>query len=219
MSALEKHTSLDRTFVSAFFQAEERWEHFFSKSRIAAKKIDYERLEASKLLIYAKALSRGMREAMVRSYGENGVNRLVYGLAKNAGAIDARKILNAHEVLDPISGLVMGKVLLKTIGWSQITFSPECIIEENDENYIICEHNFSFEANCYIDAQLVTNLPICHLSCGYYCGWSEISLKSSLAARELDCLAKGDDRCIIVMAPPYRLFDWIKETKAKYGIK
>ena len=61
--------------------------------------------------------------------------------------------------------------------------------------------------------------PVCLMNAGYSAGWCEVSFGIDLKAEELTCRAKGDERCVFVMAHP-KNFDRLKrEYQEKAGVR
>jgi hypothetical protein len=75
-----------------------------------------------------------------------------------------------------------------------------------DETYFLHYHHpNTFESEVLRDRNKTTDQCACLFSAGYSAGWCSEAFQVEVHAREIRCLAKGDDTCEFVMAPADRL--------------
>ncbi len=117
------------------------------------------------------------------------------------------------------SALSAGPVHFALIGWAFVDIFPESKPSTDENFYLIYEHPFSFEADSFIKAGIKSESPVCHMNCGYSSGWCQVAFGVELAAKEISCRARGDEKCIMVMGHPSRINQYVVEAKEKFGIK
>ena len=80
-----------------------------------------------------------------------------------------------------------------------------------NENYILTyRHPNSFEAEAFLERGKETDRPICFINAGYSAGWCEESFGVPLEARELSCVARGDEHCTFLMTHKDKISQRIK---------
>lgn len=170
------------------------------------------------LLMRAESLAIELQEELRKTFGEAGARQIRYKLAKAAGIRDARMFHERLEVEKPEMKLALGPVHFAHVGWAFVDIFPESAPQPNEDYFLAYDHPFSFEAQSYLDNDLKSDHPVCHMNAGYSCGWCEISFGIDLKAEEISCRAKGDDRCVFVMAHPKNFDRLVREYKEKLGL-
>jgi len=170
------------------------------------------------LLMRAESLAIELQEELRKTFGEAGARQIRYKLAKAAGIRDARMFHERLEVEEPEMKLALGPVHFAHVGWAFVDIFPESAPQPNEDYFLAYDHPFSFEAQSYLDNDLKSDHPVCHMNAGYSCGWCEVSFGIELKAEEISCRAKGDDRCVFVMAHPKNFDRLVREYKEKLGL-
>ncbi|MFP3928532.1 MAG: PAS domain S-box protein [Desulfobacteraceae bacterium] len=172
------------------------------------------------ILVRAASLSKeffDLVSSLYRDRGEPEARGITFGflfdIAHSIGKADARSFFAKMEVSDPIEKLSAGPVHFSHTGWAFVDILPESNPTPDDDYYLIYDHPFSFEAHTWLEKGGPADFPVCVMNAGYSSGWCEESFGVPLVAAEIECRAKGDDRCRFIMAPPSR----IKECIARYG--
>ena len=88
----------------------------------------------------------------------------------------------------------------------------------DDDFFLAYDHPFSFEARAYLDNALKADHPVCFMNAGYSAGWCESSYGIELRSEELTCRARGDERCVFVMAPPKKFREVASAYREKLGV-
>ncbi len=172
------------------------------------------------ILVRAASMSKeffDLVSSLYRDRGEEEARGITLGflfdIAHSIGKADARSFFAKMGVSDPIEKLSAGPVHFSHTGWAFVHILPESDPRPGEAYYLIYDHPFSFEAHTWLERGEPADFPVCAMNAGYSSGWCEESFGTPLVAAEIECRAKGDERCRFIMAPPSR----IKERIAQYG--
>ena len=153
-----------------------------------------------------------------KTFGDAGARQIRYKIARACGHRDAEMFAARLGIEDPLMRLALGPVHFAHVGWASVVMFPESAPQPNEDYFIAYDHPVSFEAAAYLDNGLESKQPVCLMNAGYSAGWCEASFGIELEARELTCRAKGDEKCIFVMAHRKHIDRRVKEYKAQAGI-
>ncbi len=170
------------------------------------------------MLMRTTSMSIELQNELAKTFGDVGADQIRYRLARACGMTDAKMFHERLGVTDPTMRLALGPVHFAHVGWAFVDIFPESAPAPNEDYYLVYDHPFSFEAAAYVDNKKVSNRTVCHMNAGYSSGWCEVSYGVELKAEEISCRAKGDDKCIFVMAHPKHIDRRIRETKERHGI-
>lgn len=151
---------------------------------------------------------RGEKEARTVAFG------FLFDMAHAIGKADARSFYAKMGVSDPIDRLSAGPIHFAHTGWAFVKIFPESHPTPDENYFLIYDHPFSFEANTWMKSGEKTDFSVCIMSAGYSSGWCEESFGIPLVAVEIECRAKGDERCRFLMAPPSRIEKYIEKYSA-----
>lgn len=140
---------------------------------------------------------------------------LLYDVANLLGKEDAKRFLKKLHIKDAKDKLKIGPLHFEYTGWAKVELFPESNLVEGDNFYLRYRHHNSFEADAWISNNETSENGVCIMSAGYSAGWVEECYKTKLVAIEVSCRAAGDEYCEFVMAPPHRIYDYIKEDNYK----
>jgi two-component system, cell cycle sensor histidine kinase and response regulator CckA len=164
------------------------------------------------VLVRAMSLSVHFFEFMKEMYpglteGEalEGAGSALFDMAFAIGRSDARAFCTKLGVSDPIAKLSSGPIHFAHTGWAFVDISSESNAVPNDDYLLTYDHPYSFEADSWLARGGHTSFCTCHMNAGYSSGWCSESFGLDLAAREIQCRARGDETCRFVMAPRHRL--------------
>jgi hypothetical protein len=164
------------------------------------------------VLVRAMSLSVHFFEFMKEMYpglteGEalEGAGSALFDMAFAIGRSDARAFCEKLGVQDPIEKLSSGPIHFAHAGWAFVEIFPESNAVPNDDFFLAYDHPQSFEADSWLARGKLTRFCTCHMNAGYSSGWCSESFGLDLAAREIQCRARGDAACRFVMAPRHRL--------------
>ena len=122
------------------------------------------------------------------------------------------------KVEEPDMKLALGPVHFAHVGWAFVDIFPESAPQPNEDYFLAYDHPYSFEAASFLDNGLKSDHTVCHMNAGYSAGWCEVSFGVELKAEELTCRARGDDKCIFVMAHPKNFDRLAREYRQKLGL-
>jgi predicted hydrocarbon binding protein len=209
---------VDPDSAPLFIKAEEYWDKMFDDFSRNVESGVFNISGMRNIIVSAHSMSVGLREEMAKTYGAEAASRIIYDIARAAGMGDAEDIMREMGIKDPLTALSMGPTRFAQIGWSRVNFFPECHITTDDSCMFVYEHVNSFEADSFLKAGINIKKAVCHMNAGYSSGWIQVVFGLKMAAREIACRAKGDEKCIFVMASPTVLVAKMDEIREKYNI-
>lgn len=206
-------------FAPLFAKAEDIMESFFEKlvrtpeeGRIDISGVRY-------VLMRTDSLSLELQEELRKTFGEAGAQQIRYKLGRAGGMRDARLFADRLGVEDPIMRLALGPVHFAHVGWASVNIYPESAPQPNEDYFLAYDHPYSFEADAYLRNEVASHSPVCFMNAGYSAGWCQVAFGVELKAEELTCRARGDERCVFVMAHPKNFERLKREYREKTGLK
>ena len=121
-------------------------------------------------------------------------------------------------VKDPNLGKIDKTVSSLDQSLAYVDIFPESAPTTDENYFLIYDHPYSFEAASFMKESLEVDRPVCHMNAGYSSGWCQVAFGVDLVAKEISCRAKGDDKCIFVMAHPSKINERVVEMREKYGV-
>jgi PAS domain S-box-containing protein len=176
------------------------------------------------ILVRAASMSVEFFDLVQSLYREQGAsearsvaNNILFDLAHSLGKADEHNFHIRMKVDDPIERLSAGPIQFAYAGWAFVKILPESRPSPDQNYYLIFDHPFSFESNAWLKHTQgkPVEFPVCIMNAGYSSGWCEESFGIPLVSAEVECLAKGDEQCRFIMAPPAR----IEEHLARYFLE
>jgi len=204
-------------FEPLFVAAEDAMAEFFGDLQRRPEEGEITISGVRYLLVRAASMSIQFRNELSGLYGQRTANQIIYNFGRACGIQDAKMFHERLGLTDPAMKLAAGPVHFAHVGWAFVDIFPESAPSPDENYFLIYDHPFSFEADSYVEAGIQSEGSVCYMNAGYSAGWCEISFGVELAAREITCRAKGDDRCIFIMSPPKRLMEYTREYLARYG--
>ena len=202
-----------------FARAEEVVSQFFSQRRDDPTTGTIEIFGERYVLVRAASLSveffdlvRGLYGPGREREGDDFARNILYDLAHAIGRADARNFHAKMGLEDPISRLSAGPVHFAHAGWAFVDISPESRPVPGPGFYLQYDHPFSFESDAWVRGGRAAAFPVCIMNAGYSSGWCSESFGLSLVSAEVECRARGGERCSFVMAAP----DAIEAHVARY---
>lgn len=195
-----------------FDLAEQTVSDYFRNLKMDPSKGTIEINDQRYVLVRASALSKDFLETVQSLYADRGAaeamsigKNFLFDIAHVIGMNDAKNFHNKMNLTDPISKLSAGPVHFAYSGWAFVDILPESNPTPDENFYLIYHHPYSFEADSWSRAGKKTDAAVCIMNSGYSSGWCEASFGIPLTAVEVNCMAKGDDRCTFIMAPPHKI--------------
>ena len=205
-------------FEPLFAQAEQHMAMFFSRFDRVPEKGEVSISGERYVLARAVTFSVQFKEILEQEYGRLAAEKIAYKLGRAAGTKDAEFFMNKLRLERGPEALSAGPVHFAYVGWASVDIFPESAPTTDENYFLIYDHPYSFEANSFIGEGIEVDRPVCHMNAGYSSGWCEVAFGVDLVAKEISCRAKGDDKCLFVMAHPSRINERVVEMQEKYGI-
>jgi son of sevenless-like protein len=158
------------------------------------------------------------KEILEQEYGRLAAEKIAYKLGRAAGTKDSEFFMEKLQLEKGPEALSAGPVHFAYVGWAFVDIFPESAPTTDEDYFLIYDHPYSFEAHSFINEGIEVERPVCHMNAGYSSGWCEVAFGVELVAKEISCRAKGDDKCIFVMAHPSKINERVVEMQEKYGI-
>lgn len=152
------------------------------------------------LLVHAKALAAVRRE-LFEALGPRRAQGLLMRMGfatgrqdadlatKLVGSGDDYDVFNIGPVLHGFEGIVKSTITLADIDWETGSF------------YGTVEMEGSWEAECHLEQFGVGTECACWSIVGHASGYVSQFFKRFIVFREIKCVAKGDDRCVMIARP------------------
>lgn len=205
-------------FAPLFGEAERMMDGFFSDFERRPERGDITIGGVRYLMMRTESLAIELHEELRKTFGEAGARQIRYKIAKACGSRDARMFHKRLGVEDPNMRLALGPVHFAHVGWANVDIFPESAPQPNENYFLVYDHPFSFEARAFLDNGIKADKPVCVMNAGYSTGWCEASYGIDLRAEELTCRARGDEKCVFVMAHPKRFDAAIRDYREKARI-
>ena len=170
------------------------------------------------ILARAATFSVQLQKILEKEYGASAAEKIAYSLGRAAGAQDAEFFMKKLGLSPGHEALSAGPLHFAQIGWAFVDILEESDPRQDEEYFLLYDHPYSFEADSYINENLVASRPICHMNAGYSAGWCEVAFGIDLVAREISCRAKGDPRCRFVMSHPSKIDQYVAAMREKYSL-
>lgn len=206
-------------FEPLFAEAEGIMQSFFGElvrtpeeGRITVSDVRY-------LLMRTDSLSLELQEELRKTFGEAGAQQIRYKLGRACGMRDARLFAERLAVEDPTMRLALGPVHFAHVGWANVDIYPESAPQPNEEYFLVYDHPYSFEADAYLRNDVSSRSSVCFMNAGYSAGWCQVSFGVELKAEEVTCRARGDEKCVFVMAHPKHFERKKREYLEKAGLR
>ncbi|PRQ06197.1 XylR N-terminal domain-containing protein [Enhygromyxa salina] len=197
-----------------FAQAEQIMQGFFTDLERVPERGQIHIQGVRYMLMRTDSMAIELQEELRKTFGETGARQIRYKLAKACGIRDAKLFAERLEIEDPTMRMALGPVHFAHVGWANVNIFEDSAPQPNEDFFLAYDHPYSFEAASYLENEIVSTHPVCHMNAGYSAGWGEASFDIDLKAEELTCRAKGDAQCIFVMAHP-RNFERLRDEFAR----
>jgi len=214
-----KYVKCPESLEPLFVRAEENMATFFKGLNQVPENGEITISGERYVLARAVTFSVQLKEILEQEYGRLAAEKIAYNLGRAAGTKDAEFFMKKLSLEQGPAALSAGPVHFAYVGWAFVDIFPESA-PTTDENYLlIYDHPYSFEANSFIHEGNEVDRPVCHMNAGYSSGWCQVAFGVDLRAKEISCRARGDEKCLFVMAHPSKINERVVEMKEKYGVK
>lgn len=167
------------------------------------------------VLVRCESLYLNWFEAMANSFGEDQAREFLYNTAREIGRSDSADFSARRGVSDGVERLSSGPVHFAHAGWAFVELLDDCAPAMDQSFYLHYYHPNTFESETLSSKGRRVESPACFFSAGYSAGWCSDAFKVEVHAREIRCVARGDEHCEFVMAPASRLDECVRRANAK----
>ena len=213
-----KYVRCPEPFEPLFVEAEKNLAQFFTGLKQAPEKGEITISEERYILARAVTFSVQLKEILEEEYGKLAAEKIVYNLGRAAGTKDAEFFIQKLGLEKGPSALSAGPIHFAHVGWAFVDIFPESAPTTDENYFLIYDHPYSFEAHSFINERIKADRPVCHMNAGYSSGWCQVAFGVELVAKEISCRAKGDEKCIFVMAHKSKINEYVVEMKEQYGL-
>ncbi|MEI8258449.1 MAG: V4R domain-containing protein [Deltaproteobacteria bacterium] len=144
-------------------------------------------------------------DAMADAFGEETARDFIYNTAREIGRSDAADFSRRMKVESGIERLSAGPVHFAHAGWALVNIAGDSAPSPDGSYYLHYHHPNTFESEVLVRREKKVEKPACLFSAGYSAGWCSDAFNVEVHAREVRCIARGDQTCEFIMAPPERL--------------
>ena len=213
-----KYVKCPEPFEPLFVQAEENMAQFFTGLDRAPEKGEINISGERYVLARAETFSVQFKQILEQEYGRLAAEKIAYNLGRAAGTKDAEFFMKRLKLERGPAALSAGPIHFAYVGWAYVDIFPESAPTTDENYFLIYDHPYSFEAASFMKESLKVERPVCHMNAGYSSGWCQVAFGVDLVAKEISCRAKGDDKCIFVMAHPSKINERVVEMREQYGV-
>ncbi|UKN00617.1 hypothetical protein K6119_12845 [Paracrocinitomix mangrovi] len=217
-SNITQTVTTPQAFQEIFLKAEQNVRKYFSDSESIAENGEIKISGERYILVRSAALSYEFLDVFKELYSNKTKeeatqigNNFLFDIAHVLGREDAKDFHKKMKLKEPIERLSAGPVHFAFTGWANVEILPECNPVPNENFYLKYHHHNSFEAQSWIKAGKKSEIPVCTMNSGYSSGWCEESFGIPLTAIEIECEAQGAENCTFIMAPPNRIYEYLKK--------
>lgn len=169
------------------------------------------------VLLRAESFYVSWHTALESCYGEESARELIYETARAIGQADCEAFSARLGVTDGVERLASGPIHFAHAGWALVDVCEDSAPAMDQTYYLHYLHPNTFESEVLKKRGTRAEQPSCVFSAGYSSGWCSHAFEIEVHARELRCVASGDDRCEFVMAPIHRLEEHAARVRAAWS--
>jgi hypothetical protein len=104
-----------------------------------------------------------------------------------------------------VARLASGPVHFAHAGWAFVEIFEDSAPASDDSYFLHYSHPNTFETEVLRARSISSDEGACLFSAGYSAGWCSAAFGIEVDAREIACVARGDERCEFIMAPEDKL--------------
>jgi predicted hydrocarbon binding protein len=157
------------------------------------------------VLVRADSFYLGWFTAMTAVFGRTAAMGFIYNTAREIGRSDCAAFSDKLGLSDGVARLASGPVHFAYAGWAFVEIFEDSSPASDDSYFLHYAHPNTFETEVLRARETASEECACMFSAGYSAGWCTAAFGVEVHAREIRCLARGDDLCEFIMAPEKRL--------------
>ena len=185
--------------------ARERVSDFFSSLSHKPGEGLIELADEPHLLIGYRSLVAAHQD-LAKRFGIAAAQLAFYRLGYEMGSCCCKVISEAYGIEDPLDRLLMGPLFFVKMGWLPYVDFLKAELAPGEEWFLLWETRSHF-AKKFLEFFGKSDQVECFLLAGVSAGWCSEAFGLPLAAREIFCMAKGDQACRFLIAHRTKLFE------------
>jgi hypothetical protein len=198
-------------FEPLFEQADRYVSDLFKEFRHEPSKGAIHLGEQRYVLMRAESVFLALFDHLTQAFGEDQAHEFIYNMARIIGRSDSEAFARDRNVTDPTARLSAGPVHFAYTGWAFVDIFPTSRPSPDGNYFLHYQHPNTFESEVWKRRGKTADKPVCVFSAGYSAGWCSVAYGIEVHAREISCVAHGDDRCEFIMAPYERLDEYARQ--------
>ncbi len=157
------------------------------------------------VLVRADSLYLAWYTALADTFGKEAATGFVYSTAREIGRNDCAAFSDKLDLSPGIARLACGPVHFAHAGWAFVEIYEDSAPATDESYFLHYSHPNTFETEVLRARGMDSETCACLYSAGYSAGWCSAAFSVEVHAREIRCLARGDELCEFIMAPESRL--------------
>jgi len=157
------------------------------------------------VLVRADSLYLAWFTALTSAFGRSAAVGFIYSTAREIGRNDCVAFSERLGLTDGVARLASGPIHFAYAGWAFVEIFEDSAPASSDAFFLHYGHPNTFETEVLSARAMKSEGCACLFSAGYSAGWCSAAFGLEVHAREIRCLARGDDRCEFIMAPEGKL--------------
>jgi predicted hydrocarbon binding protein len=157
------------------------------------------------VLMRVESLYLSWFEALAPTMGERATIDLIYTVAREMGRSDARAFIDKLRPVHTSTRIASGLAYMAHAGLASVEVFSDSYTADDDTFFLHYSHPNTFETEVLRDRGKKSVRSACFFTGGYFAGWCTEALNMHLHTKEIQCKARGDERCELIMAPRQKL--------------
>ena len=159
---------------------------------------------------------------LAKRFGMAAAQLAFYRLGYEMGSCSCKAISEAYGIEDPLDKLLMGPLFFAEMGWLPYVDFLKAELSPGEDWLLLWETRSHF-AEKLLELSGRSDQVECSLLAGVSAGWCSEAFDLPLAAREIFCMAKGDQACRFLIAHRSKLFElsrqeWVSAPSESFEI-
>ncbi|SEQ94749.1 V4R domain-containing protein [Amphritea atlantica] len=183
-------------------QNQELLEHFKIHEKLRFESDDGQIwLDKNRMLLFHSQVLEEIRKSLFDSLDPKQAQSILVRMGFTAGQQDAELALKLYGTDDNYDVFDIGPALHGLEGFVKSTITESEVDWEKGSFYGKVHCLNSIEAAIQLETSGRTHDPVCWILVGYASGYSSMFFKRYIVFKEVECVAKGDSKCVLVGKP------------------
>ncbi len=166
------------------------------------------------VLVRSDSLYFAWFEALASKLGEKVTVDLLYTAAREMGRHDAKAFLERCRVTNPTARVASGFFHMAFSGLAAVEIFADSQLADNDSFFLHYLQLNTFESEALKGMGRRSFRCACFYTAGFAAGFCTEAMNMHLHVREIQCVARGEERCEFLMAPRQKLEEHFRRIRA-----